>query len=521
MRYTKCSENSLEECLTDAIDGSEKEMGAKVADPILMPRPHRAATDWRSIYIITILTFLGAIQMTTLSVNFWPYLKSMDSQGTETFFGYMRSTASIGNMCAAVLAGYCSNLLSDTKPAMIIGKMLAIVACFLYLSVEVFSSGRRFVLLATELFVGFSMGSVGIARAHVAQASTETDRSKAISTVSLAVTIGVSVGPLLSIAFSMIGFPGAQLPFGIHLSLYTAPGFLVVCTSIAGILLLVFCFHGRMDHIKDDTGADHLAIKKPIDKAVKPKAKFDKVAVLLCLLTRIGMGMTLLVQMTLSGPYLQAAFQWTGQDLVFYNSISHGLSGLMGVAWSLAYMLRIGANRIPERWAVMAGISIFAIFYLITFPWPFLTRTIAYEVLETVQTGNGTYASVVRVPGCSSRLTWCSTTPAVNVWVYNIAQVLCVGMAMPLWMINLDSLYSKILGPIKQGTWQGIFLVAGDILNVAGPLVMSYIYTQTGPRYIWMFEIAVFSTLVLLWAIFYKRMVPYSQRCMAAEPVKC
>lgn len=61
----------------------------------------------------------------------------------------------------------------------------------------------------------------------------------------------------------------------------------------------------------------------------------------------------------------------------------------------------------------------------------------------------------------------------VNVWVYNIAQVLCVGMAMPLWMINLDSLYSKILGPIKQGTWQGIFLVAGDILNVAGPLVMS------------------------------------------------
>lgn len=41
---------------------------------------------------------------------------------------------------------------------MIIGKVLAIVACFLYLSVEGFSSGRRFVLLATELFVGFSMG---------------------------------------------------------------------------------------------------------------------------------------------------------------------------------------------------------------------------------------------------------------------------------------------------------------------------------------------------------------------------
>ena len=35
----------------------------------------------------------------------------------------------------------------------------------------------------------------------------------------------------------------------------------------------------------------------------------------------------------------------------------------------------------------MAGISVFALFYLITFPWPFLTRTIAYEVLEIVQTG--------------------------------------------------------------------------------------------------------------------------------------
>lgn len=39
--------------------------------------------------------------------------------------------------------------------------------------------------------------------------------------------------------------------------------------------------------------------------------------------------------------------------------------------------------------------------------------------------------------------------------------------------LNLEILYSKLLGGIKQGTMQGIFVVSGDLLHVIGPLFLA------------------------------------------------
>lgn len=77
--------------------------------------------------------------------------------------------------------------------------------------------------------------------------------------------------------------------------------------------------------------------------------------------------------------------------------------------------------------------------------------------------------------GCKVNYDWCDSTPSVNVWVYNVAQALCMGFGMPLMLINLDIIFSKLLGPIRQGTMQGVFMVCGEVLNIAGPVLMSYV----------------------------------------------
>ena len=64
---------------------------------------------------------------------------------------------------------------------------------------------------------------------------------------------------------------------------------------------------------------------------------------------------------------------------------------------------------------------------------------------------------------------------AINIFIYLGAMILVQGIAMPLSMLNLDVLYSRLLGQIKQGTMQGLFVAIGDCLNLGGPILMTSI----------------------------------------------
>ena len=128
--------------------------------------------------------------------------------------------------------------------------------------------------------------------------------------------------------------------------------------------------------------------------------------------------------------------------------------------------------------------------------------------------------------GCNVEYKWCESTPVPNVILFMITMVVSISIAVPLMNINGDILFSKILGPIKQGTMTGIYVSAGDVLNIVGPFVLTYVsnainsnqffifrtvYKKTGPRYIWIGEIVITGVLAVLWAFLYRRMIPYSE----------
>ena len=79
----------------------------------------------------------------------------------------------------------------------------------------------------------------------------------------------------------------------------------------------------------------------------------------------------------------------------------------------------------------------------------------------------------IEIVGCNTKFEWCETTPKVNIYIFNTALIMALGIGLPLVQINLDVLYSKVLGPIKQGTLQGIFVATAQILNIFGPLFFS------------------------------------------------
>uniref|UniRef100_A0A914CAT3 Uncharacterized protein n=1 Tax=Acrobeloides nanus TaxID=290746 RepID=A0A914CAT3_9BILA len=88
-------------------------------------------TKWTSIYIASLIAFIGSVQMSIFFNSLWPYLQILDNTATEEFFGYVVSFYSIGQIIAyplfdlALLRTFVSN---ESKPEER-AKVMAILTC--------------------------------------------------------------------------------------------------------------------------------------------------------------------------------------------------------------------------------------------------------------------------------------------------------------------------------------------------------------------------------------------------------
>ncbi|KHJ91293.1 hypothetical protein OESDEN_08847 [Oesophagostomum dentatum] len=74
--------------------------------------------------------------------------------------------------------------------------------------------------------------------------------------------------------------------------------------------------------------------------------------------------------------------------------------------------------------------------------------------------------------------------------------------------VVLPTLFSKVIGPRRQGTMQGIFQMSGSIARMMAPVFLNLIYSHFGPRGVWQVEIAQLVLTLTLWFLFLARLVP-------------
>nr|CAD2161039.1 unnamed protein product [Meloidogyne enterolobii] len=170
------------------------------------------------------------------------------------------------------------------------------------------------------------------------------------------------------------------------------------------------------------------------------------------------------------------------------------------ILWPAAYMI-FGLNKIiSERQSVMIGLIVLIGGYLLTFSWPFLSETFPYSLNSSTSLLSNLLNNKTEIienisncgsesrPGCPSHYEWCGTTTKPNMPLYLTALIISIGTALPIVKMNLDIIYSKILGNIKQGVMQGIFFVCQTVLEfLGGPIAVSWIFEKYGPRPIWEF----------------------------------
>ncbi|KAI6171181.1 Major facilitator superfamily domain-containing protein 8 [Aphelenchoides bicaudatus] len=407
----------------------------------------RQETDWRSIYTLSFTTFLMSLQMGTVNINLWAYITELDKSISSVFFGYMLSLSSLFNVLATFLAGYFANVIAHTLPAMLMGKVSTVIACLLFISAELFNAERRFIFMVMEAFFGIATGLVSVSRAQIASSSVEQERQKAISIHGFALTTGIATGPFVMTLMSLLKYPGIAYMFGLHFNMFTTPAYFVIACSFVAIMLLIFQYNGKLNE------APIVVTKELKEHLSQLKThSYDSLAIFICCLTKICTGLTMVFMTAVNNVYIMQSFKWTSAEYVFYQALMNGMSG-------------------------------FAEF----------NQTVVVE------------------PGCRASHDWCEETPAIDPTLYCVSHVICLSISLPLMMLNIEMLFSTILGPIKQGTQFGIFLVCGEVLNVAGPIIMTQIYEDSGPRLIWTFMIAVHVFVMLAWTVFYPRMIPYSQ----------
>ncbi|CAD5227691.1 unnamed protein product [Bursaphelenchus xylophilus] len=471
---------------------------------VLVPAYATMETDWRSIYILASTGFLMTFRVSAMGSALWPYMKLINPSMEESFLGAMSSLENFFNLSVSFLAGVLCNKLNDTKICTVLGVIFYICSVISYLSVELVPQFDKPLFMTMNICFGLAVGLTSVSRTHIAMASTEHDRPKAMSIYSLACSTGMGVGPILTILAALVAYPGLEYISGLHLNVFTIPPAIFLVITMISLVFLVCCYNGRL-HLHPH---HHNLVEPTLPRnrsrfSLNFETSYDKFAVFLCCLTRMVQSSSLLFLINVGGPYMMTAFGWDSQQLVVANAFLFTMIGVVGLLIGALYMTHIAQRYLSDRRAIVLAMGLVLLYYVITYPYPFYSSTIPYEVYENNTLVKG---------GCSQRFEWCATTPAVNGWLYFITMVLCMSIGIPLMMLNLDILYSKVLGNIKQGTMQGVFLVCGEFVNIVGPIILTAVYEATGPIYLWQFNIVTVGAILAVWVKYYPRMISATRR---------
>lgn len=446
----------------------------------------RSKTPWPSIYIAGLCSFVQAAQFSIFFSSMWPYLRKLNPQAVETQYGTIVALYSLGQCISAPTFGYWSNKIEQVRLPLLTGFVFMMTGNSLYMSLPFFSPSQVAIVMMVARFVaGSGTGNMALLRAYASTASSIGDRSRAIACVSGGIATGTLIGPAFQLFFTPLGPDGIYvLPF-YQLNIYNAPALFSLLLSITGFILIFFIFNETYDVLESAEAKESTELPSPC-----------WIAVSVCVVTRFVQIFATTTIETLGSPFSMMMFHFNKEEAVTANSSAHLVAGCVGVALYMAFIFCNLAKCVPPRLSTIVAMCGYGGLFLFSLPWPFLPSSVDISV-------NGSDW------GCyAERFDWCENLTAVSPWVYYPFYVVVFGFGASVLNVAVTTLYSEIIGPRRQGTLQGVFMMAGSVGRLLAPLITSVLYTKFGPTAPWVTEIAQISIIIGLWILFRRKMVP-------------
>ena len=114
------------------------------------------------------------------------------------------------------------------------------------------------------------------------------------------------------------------------------------------------------------------------------------------------------------------------------------------------------------------------------------------------------YQSQANSTGC--KFEWCDSVPAIQPFQI-VLQFIFYSLAFVFLECSIGSLYSKVLGPRRQGLSIGIMVSFGAFGRMVSPLTMTHLFSSYGPRVAYTFQLTLGLMLFLSIILFYNRLV--------------
>ncbi|XP_052784786.1 major facilitator superfamily domain-containing protein 8-like [Mya arenaria] len=338
--------------------------------------------------------------------------------------------------------------------------------------------------------LSFSTGNNGVLYAFVSSATTLKERTSAMAHLTASLSTGFIIGPLIQAALVPIGHPGPVNAAWFHLDIYTAAALLGALTSAVNIFLLKYAFTEASVPDEPEDNSDQETQPSPPDY--------------LALVAMVMLYCFILVMFasieTVSTPLCMHMFGWNRADASLYVGITFGVAGVVSIAAFV--VIKFIAEWFDDRKLLITGFVFQFISVFCLLPWNKEGPNIDLEFVNA--------SSTTESIGCPGEYDWCHVTPGLNIWQFFLS-VFFISIGFPTCNVMTCIIFSKMLGPGKQGTWMVFLTSSGALGKLIGPVFVGHMYQEFGPRITFPSLMGFIFLTVVGVIIIYRRMVPYKR----------
>ncbi|CAJ0587587.1 unnamed protein product, partial [Mesorhabditis spiculigera] len=219
-----------------------------------------------------VASFAG-LNMTIYATSLWPYTLWVTKNADVTWLGYALAGTSLSSIMADPLFGWWQQRTSSIPP-MLCGFTLTLFGNLFYALLPQFPETAVLgVLIISRLCLGFTSSAIGLLRTFVSMNTLEKDRLLGTAALSIGLTLGLSLGPVVQMACIPIGEKGITI-LGIIINQYTVPGILMSILCLINLFIVKFKltenFAGFLAELDGGTNGDkkEVANLPPYDKCI-------------------------------------------------------------------------------------------------------------------------------------------------------------------------------------------------------------------------------------------------------------
>ncbi|KAH0954966.1 hypothetical protein HN011_001031 [Eciton burchellii] len=458
---------------------------------------------WRSIYVIYFTMFLMSLGFSIILTGVWPYLDKLDPTAGKIFMGYVVAANPLGQMLFSPLVGWWGNKRGSVRLPLLVTLALFILASAVYSILEIIPGDKKSYMVIARFFVGVSSANIAVARSYLSAATKLSERTQAVSMISLAQVLGFVVGPGLQAAVTPLGDHGVTFMM-LPINMYTAAGWINVIMGIFNFIsFFPWNFKEHKIAIKEAMHNEGKTTEEETWKAIKP----DYLASWTLICTFFILVFNFVLLETLGTSLTMDQFAWSKKEALYYMGIMMSIGGVIAcITFTLIGPL---CKRFEERKIMLWGGFFFMVIgRVLCIPWgPDLPKVADFGPYNNItKDANGT-----EIVGCPITQEWCLYTPQITITQFLIGYGF-TSIGYPIGVTLIQTIFSKILGPRPQGVWMGLMTGAGCASRVLGPVFVGFIYTRLGTYYTFGIT-GVMLIIFMLWLqIVNKRLIPPETR---------